>query len=136
MSVLTEKVAYLRGLAKGLNIDNGSEQNKIINAIIDALDEFAEEFDRMDDLQAKMQEEIDIIDEDLGNLEEEVYEGEYDDDLIEVSCPNCNEIITFSEDEIDDNNEVECPVCHKNFEIEWECDCECDCDECHTDNDK
>lgn len=132
MSELKEKVAYLRGMANGLNLSDGNDQGKMINALIDVLNDFADEFDRLESMHISMQEQVNVIDEDLGDLEDEIYENEFDDDFIEVACPHCEKDITFVEDEIDNKEEVECPFCHKTFEIEWEFEDEheCGCDDC------
>ena len=125
MSVLNEKISSLRELVGGLSFNEVQDQKKIIESIMDTLEVFAEEIQRIDDFQITMQEQVNTIDEDLGALEDEVYEDEFEDELIEISCPHCEETISFSEDEINENDEVECPVCHKTFEVEWECDCDC-----------
>jgi len=132
MAVLKEKVAYLKGMVSGLNLEDGKDQSKIINAMIDTLDAFAEEFARLEEMHISMQEQVNIIDEDLGTLEDEIYEDEYEDELIEAICPHCEQMVTFHEDEISEEDEVECSHCHKAFEIEWECDCDggCNCEEC------
>ncbi|MGE5328818.1 MAG: CD1247 N-terminal domain-containing protein [Deltaproteobacteria bacterium] len=136
MSVLKEKVAYLRGMVNGLNLEDGKDQGKIINAIIDALDVFSDEFARLEEMHMDMQEQVDIIDEDLGALEEEIYEEDYqeffENSEIEAICPHCDKTVVFLEQEISEDDEVECPHCHKTFEIEWECgeDCGCGCGEC------
>ena len=39
---ISEKVAYLKGLAEGLNLDTESKEGKLIAAIIDVLDDMAE----------------------------------------------------------------------------------------------
>ena len=36
---ISEKVAYLKGLAEGLNLDTDSKEGKLIAAIIDVLDD-------------------------------------------------------------------------------------------------
>lgn len=132
MSVLKEKVAYLKGLANGLNLSEGKDQSKIINAIVETLDTFADEFEHMISVNETLQEQLDVIDEDLSVLEDEIYE---DDELLEVNCPHCEELVTLYEDEIGENGEVECPACKKKFEVEWDfdCDCGCDCD-CNDDD--
>lgn len=131
MSVLKEKVAYLKGMISGLNLEDGKDQSKILNAIIDSLDVFADEFQRLEEMQINIQEQVNIIDEDLGTLEDEIYEEEYEEELIEAVCPHCEETVTFFEDEINEDDEVECTKCHKTFEIEWECDEGCGCEGCH-----
>ena len=37
----TEKVAYIRGLAEGLELDDSKKEVKVLNAIIDLLDDLA-----------------------------------------------------------------------------------------------
>lgn len=37
----TEKVAYIRGLTEGLELDTDKKEVKVINAIIDLLDDIA-----------------------------------------------------------------------------------------------
>ena len=46
---ISEKVAYLKGLAEGLNLDTESKEGKLIVAIIDVLDDMAEKFAEIDD---------------------------------------------------------------------------------------
>ena len=46
---ISEKVAYLKGLAEGLNLDTDSKEGKLIAAIIDVLDDMAEKFAEVDD---------------------------------------------------------------------------------------
>lgn len=134
MSVLKEKVAYLKGLISGIDLNDVQNQHKVLNGVIEALDEFAEEVERLDYMQTRMQEQVDTIDEDLGAMEDEFYEGEEEDDeIIDITCPHCEETISFSEAELSESDEVECPVCHKTFEIEWDCDCGCGCEDCNDD---
>ena len=94
-----------------------------------------------------MADQVDAIDEDLGELEEEVYGDECDcgcdhdsDDIdyFEIECPNCKETIRIDEDFFDDDEEkpLVCPNCKKEIELDFSCDCdECgdDCDCGHDD---
>ena len=68
---ITEKVAYLKGLAEGLDLDvEKSKEGKLINALMEIVVEMAEE---MDDMQAEICELKDYceeLDEDLGDVEE------------------------------------------------------------------
>lgn len=135
MSVLKEKVAYLKGLISGIDFSEVKNQQKVFTGLVEALDEFAEEVERLEYIQSRMQEQVDTIDEDLGAMEDEFYEDEEDDEdeMIDVTCPHCDETISFSAFELSEKDEVECPVCNQTFEIDWECDCDCDCEECKHD---
>ena len=46
---ISEKVAYLKGLAEGLNLDTDSKEGKLIAAIIDVLDEMSIRFEDIDE---------------------------------------------------------------------------------------
>ncbi|ADQ05346.1 hypothetical protein Calow_1817 [Caldicellulosiruptor owensensis OL] len=124
MENLYEKVAYLRGLAEGLGINEDSKEGRLLLSIIDVLDEFADAINELDVKQAELEDVVDSIDEDLEKLEDEVYESydedyddyyddEYDEDLVEVTCPNCKVTFYLEEDEYLNEDEIECPNCNE-----------------------
>lgn len=80
MDFLLQKVSYLQGLADGLGVDDTTKEGKLLLHIIDTLEEFADVLaDTIDD-QAELEEYVNFIDEDLSDLEDEVYEDEEDED--------------------------------------------------------
>ena len=80
MDFLLQKVSYLQGLADGLGVDDTTKEGKLLLHIIDTLEEFADVLaDTIDD-QMELEEYVNFIDEDLADLEDEVYEDEDDDD--------------------------------------------------------
>ena len=80
MDFLLQKVSYLQGLADGLGVDDTTKEGKLLLHIIDTLEEFADVLaDTIDD-QLELEEYVNFIDEDLSDLEEEVYEDEDDED--------------------------------------------------------
>ena len=76
---ITEKTAYLKGLLAGLNIDESKPEVKVINAIIDLLDDLAYDVQDMEELYDELSAQVDEIDEDLATVEEELYDDEDDD---------------------------------------------------------
>lgn len=135
MSYLKERVAYLKGLAEGMQISESTNEGKMIKAILEVLDDFALAVDDIEEAQKQLGEQVDDIDEDLSEIERVLFDDDpnEDDDIYftEIECPNCNEIISVDEDMIDDDGEtIECPNCHEEIDVEWECDCE----ECKKDN--
>ena len=46
---ITEKVAYLKGLAEGMELDTEKKEGKLLAAIIDVLDDIALELEDMKD---------------------------------------------------------------------------------------
>ena len=51
---ITEKVAYLKGLAEGMELDTEKKEGKLLSAIIDVLDDIALELEDMKDEQAEL----------------------------------------------------------------------------------
>lgn len=106
MIELKKKVAYLQGLAEGLNIEKNSKEGKLFTAMMEVLDQIAEAISDLAEDQADMEEYLEAIDQDLGDLEKDYY----GDDGCE--CDECDEYEEDSEDECEDYIEVECPKCH------------------------
>jgi ribosomal protein S27E len=114
MGNIKEKVAYLQGLTKGLNVSDASSEGKLILNIIDVLDDMAEEIKNVNMVHEDLENYVETIDEDLTELEEEVYEEEeFDEDYVEVECPFCHETVAFESELLDDDDAVEvtCPHC-------------------------
>ena len=134
MIKMGEKVAYLKGLAEGMRLDAGSDQGKLLLAMIDAMEAFASEHEdtcaQLDELQQYVEE----IDSDVSDLEEALFsededdeddeededDGEDDDDedgdgLIEYECPHCGTVVFFDEEAFDMEDKHLCPNCHRSI---------------------
>ena len=119
---VSEKVAYIKGLAEGLGIDGESKQVKLFKAIIDVLEDIAfsdvEEFvfgpDECDD------DECCCDDDDEDDDDEDSEYG--------VTCPACGAEIEVSDEDID-AGEMDCPACGEHLEFEFDDDDEEDEDE-------
>ncbi len=142
---LTEKTAYLKGLAEGLDIDTSSKEGKLLKAIVELLDEVTAAVTTLDEDVDQIYEELDAMDEDMDDLEEYVFgdeEDEDEDDLdeendedslyYEITCPKCGETVCVDEDTLT-SEDLACPNCGTEFEVEFEEDCggEC-CDGCSS----
>ncbi len=130
---VSEKVAYIKGLAEGLSLED-SKEAKLIKAIIECLDDIAENIADVEDDVYEMAEQLDEIDQDLANLEDDYYDDADDEDdddeeeLYEVTCPKCNDTIYLDEETLLDGG-IECPNCGEELEFDFECNCE-DCEGC------
>lgn len=129
---ISEKVAYLKGLAEGLDLDTTkSKEAKLISVMIGILEEVGLSIEDLEDNTAALGEEIDAISEDLSDVEEIVYDEDEDDcccgddDFFEVECPNCGAEIDIDEDILEEGT-VECPACGEKFVIDL-CDDDHDC---------
>ena len=65
---VTEKVAYLKGLAEGLGIEEDSKEGKLLKAVMDVLADLAVSVEDLEDYTAELTEQVDAIDEDLDDL--------------------------------------------------------------------
>ena len=127
MDTLKEKVAYLKGLAEGMDINNESDEGKIITKILDILNEMAYEIEDLQYAQDELEDYVDEMDEDLGEVEKAVFDEEDEEDEDEplvIKCPGCEEEIEFFAEEIDDDGKIICPSCKKEIDIT------CDCSSC------
>lgn len=113
MANIKEKVAYLQGLTRGLNVDERSAEGKLLLNVVDVMYDVAEEIQYLHVTQEDLENYVETIDEDLTELEDEVYEGVYNADMVEVECPSCHEVITFESNVLDEDDivEVTCPKC-------------------------
>ena len=121
---ISEKVAYLKGLAEGLDLDTTkSKEAKLISVMIGILEEVGLSIEDLEDNTAALGEEIDAISEDLSDVEEIVYDEDEDDcccgddDFFEVDCPNCGAEIDIDESILEAGT-VECPSCGDTFAID------------------
>lgn len=82
MEYLMQKVSYLKGLADGLGVDESTKEGKLLLHIVDILEEFADVLDETIDNQVELEEYVNFIDEDLADVEDELYgtDDDYDDD--------------------------------------------------------
>ncbi len=140
---VTEKVAYLKGLAEGLALDESKPEAKLIKAMIDVLDDIALSVSDLEDGLDLISEQLDAVDEDLDELEGFVYEelddcccddccddDDEEEEYYDVECPSCGEVICVDGDILEEGS-INCPNCNEllEFEIDYDCDCD-DCDGC------
>ena len=129
---ISEKVAYLKGLAEGLALDTESKEGKLIAAIIDVLDNMADEIADMQDEMVDIEDGLDAVSDDLSEVEESLYElddedededeEEWDDEdedeeCFMTTCPECEEEVYFDETVLEDG-EVVCPNCGTKLEFD------------------
>lgn len=120
MSYISEKVAYLDGLADGMSL-NDDKEGKLLRGIIDALGAIAEELEEQDETLDDINDCIDEIYNELDELDESLFEDdgeEGDDDFFEVVCPACGETIYFDEDMLDSEEGLICPCCNEPIDLD------------------
>ncbi len=119
---VSEKVAYLKGLMEGMNIDEKSENGKLYKAIVDVLDEVALEIEDLTDEVMELGDGLDVVSDDLAEVEDLIYDEDDDEDdddepVYATTCPECEEEIYFDEDYLEDGTIV-CPNCGAKLEFD------------------
>ena len=118
---ISEKVAYLKGLAEGLDLDTvKSKEGKLISVMIGILEEVALDLEDLQEVTDELGEEVDAISDDLSDVEEVVFDEDYEDDdedFFEVECPTCGAEIDIDEDVLE-AGVVECPACGDKFALD------------------
>lgn len=142
---IKETAAYIKGLSDGYELNKDSKEGKVISAMLDLMEKMAERITDLEEECVELRDYIEEIDEDLGNVEEDLYftdgedevdeefEDEFDNDFIdddsgydELICPSCGETICV--DETLELADVVCPACGEKLgDIEL---CDGDCDSC------
>lgn len=131
---LSEKVAYIKGLMKGLNLDEDKKEVQVLDAVLDVLDEMTFAISELQEENDELYDGLDAVDEDLSALEDVCYDvfsdamdkdkefsdfEEYDDDtqFYEVICPKCKETI-YLDDSMLIDGEIRCPSCSELLEFD------------------
>ena len=142
---INEKVAYLKGLLEGMELDTTKKEGKLLAAIIDVLEDISLELLDLQEQADELMDGLDAVSDDLEDVEDVLFEDDdeeddedseyYEDDLDEdedcyaTTCPTCEETIYFDESVLEEG-EVICPNCGEKLEFdlssleEEECDCE------------
>lgn len=146
---LTEKMSYLQGLLDGLEIDNSTKEGKALLQMSDVLSELVLYVEDLQSQVDELTELCNILDEDLGAVEDDIYEDEDcictgdcencdeqdcddeeefddefdfdddDDELYEITCPTCGDTILLDEGMIEEGS-INCPNCNELLEFDYD----------------
>ena len=145
---LTEKLAYIKGLAEGLGVDETTKEGKVLLALVDLMDDVTTAVSELESDMDQAYEELDAIDEDLTDIEDFLWEDEDEDDcdcgcgcdcdddddcdccdceddelfegdIYEITCPKCGEIVCMDEEMLF-SPDCGCPNCGTSFEIDFD----------------
>ena len=146
-----EKVAYLKGLMEGMELDTSSKEGKLFSMIAEILEDLALDVEDIEDNTFDLAEELDALSDDVADLEDIIYDDDDEDEddeddsdccgcccagddedpvFFEVTCPSCDKTITVDEDVLNLGS-IQCPSCGEmmEFDIEEE-DSEDDSEDC------
>ena len=129
---MTDRTAYLRGLADGMGIKPDTDQNKLMLEMLSVMDEMAQQLGDLDADIGELEEYVEDIDTDLADMEDVLFgdededdddededddeDGEFDDDEeLSFDCPNCGKTVMVKAADIDFDESPVCEFCGKPF---------------------
>ena len=139
---LTDKMAYLRGMVDGMELDlTSTKEGKVLGQLLDVMQDLKAYVSDLQTQVDELTEVCDLFDQDLGDLEDIVYDeddeddayyscdddddfddDDFDDDddetLYETVCPSCNNVIALSESVLEEG-EMPCPCCGEMLEFDY-----------------
>lgn len=123
---ITERIAYIQGVADTLDLSSGDKKDQLIRSMIDAMNDMALTISDLESELEALGAQVDEIDEDLGAVEEEFYGDmcdcdeccEEDADYAEVICPACGQEIHVDLDDLEENEPIVCPECGAKLDFE------------------
>ena len=144
---LSEKAAYLKGLMDGIKLDTAKDENRLLKAVVDLLQDMAVSIDDLEDNAIAVSDELDEIEENLDAIDEflmdydeddedDYYDDDFDDEdfdydlgdddfefdedpVYEVTCPKCGEVHQFSEKDLMEGSKP-CSKCGELLEFEFD----------------
>lgn len=135
---LTEKMSYLQGLLDGLELDTATKEGKALIQMSEVMHELVLYVEDLQSQVDELTELCDILDEDLGAVEDDFYDDEFDetdddeddeddedwddddfddDELYEVTCPSCGDTILLDEGMLEEGT-LNCPNCNELLEFD------------------
>ena len=120
---LTNKAAYLKGLADGMNLaEKDTAEAKVLVKVLELLEELCDSVEELEIFSDEVTELVDTIDEDLGDVESIIYDVDPDEDDDEDEDDEYVDLYDEDEDEADESDfdeseqdyeyEVTCPSCN------------------------
>ena len=94
MKNILQRIAYVQGLADGLGLEESSKEGQILLELVDVVAELAEV---VDDKFEDMESYVDVVEEDLAELEDYVYEDDDFDDYDDFDLDDYDFFDTYPE---------------------------------------
>ena len=121
---VTERVAYVRCLFEGLDFSAEKKEGRILQAMLDLLEDMALSIEDLEEENDALQDVIDTMVEDMYDDDDSYDELEDDDieldpeaDLFQVICPSCGEEIYIDESTLEMGS-IGCPACGEDLEFD------------------
>lgn len=133
---LTDKMAYVRGMIDGMDLDlTSTKEGRVLGQLLELMQTMTDTVTDLQDQVDELSEMTDLLDQDLGDVENILYDDMdmdvYDndnsvtpriedttEDIYETVCPKCEHVLTVDEATLD-AGEMKCPYCGELLEFDY-----------------
>ena len=112
----------IEALKRSLSQIENNEYKKCFDGVFLILESMNQKIEELTINQENIEENIKFMDDDLTNIQDELFEelsidelNDMEDEYTEVNCTHCNKPIFIEQSTLSNNNEIPCPYCNKNI---------------------
>lgn len=132
MNEFAKKIAYIKGLTEGMNVESKSEEGKIISKLIEVLEQAGDEIERLTERLEECEFHIGDMEDDITSLSMAVsdigneLDGQYesDDEPFEYDHDfdddDDDDLFDLYDDDDDDLFEIMCPECGEDVVVDFD----------------
>jgi len=114
----------IEALKRSLSQIENNEYKKCFDGVFLILESMNQKIEELTINQENIEENIKFMDDDLTNIQDELFEelsidelNDMEDEYTEVNCTHCNKPIFIEQSTLSNNNEIPCPYCNKNIKV-------------------
>ena len=119
MEELRKEIEQFKSSLSNLNDDTYKKYFESMQSILNIMSDKIEEITVN---QETMQENMQFLDDDLSNIQDELFEEvsidelcDMEDEYVEIKCAHCNKPIFMEKSVLSSNEQIPCPYCHENI---------------------
>ena len=122
MEELKNKIEELKN---SLSKIENKEYKECFNSVTSILEIMNEKIEELTVNQETLEENVKFMDDDLSNIQEELFEelsidelNDIEDEYTEIICVHCNKAVFMEQSTLSNNDEIPCPYCNKNIKAD------------------
>ncbi len=114
----------IENLKRNLSKIENKEYKQCFDSVFSILEIMNQKIEELTINQETIEENIKFMDDDLTNIQDELFEelsidelNDMEDEYTEITCMHCNKPIFIEQSTLSNNAEIPCPYCNKNIKI-------------------
>ncbi|MFW2487600.1 CD1247 N-terminal domain-containing protein [Clostridium chromiireducens] len=112
----------IENLKNNLSKIESGEYKECFSNVFAVLEIMNQKIEELTINQETIEENIRFMDDDLTNIQDELFEelsidelNDMEDEYTEINCSHCSKPIFIEQSTLSNNDEIPCPYCHKNI---------------------